>query len=349
VSSYGDVPNLLRPGLRPPPLRVGARLGLVAPAGPISEGDVASGLRPYLAAGFEVTRWRAGFDAEADAEAVAEANAGASRDAGASAYLSGGDAARLGELVQALRDPTIEGVVCARGGYGTQRLLSALWQALSAQPPPLKLVVGFSDITALHSFCYFKLGWATLHGPMPKSWATPAPNDPLTQAQAASWGWLHEALTSPASQRLPCALASAGPHGATARGVLLGGNLTLVDALYRSPWMPHLRGALLLLEDVAEAPYRLDRMLTSLEGRGAAAEVAGVVLGAFTDCGGLSPDVATDGVARLLRGWGVPIYRDLCVGHMHPQRACWLGRMATLDPAHGLTIDLADEGAPDVA
>jgi muramoyltetrapeptide carboxypeptidase len=127
-----------------------------------------------------------------------------------------------------------------------------------------------------------------------------------------------------------------------ARGVLLGGNLTLVDALYRSAWMPTLRGALLLLEDVGEALYRLDRMLTSLEGRGAAQEVEGVVLGSFTDCGGLTQEEAADEVVQMLSGWGVPVYRGLAVGHMHPQRSCWLGRPATLDPARGLIIDEGD-------
>lgn len=311
----------LRPGLRPAPLRAGAQLGLIAPAGPMLMDRLDAGLKPYERAGFRVQRWRSDLGAQPNAPT----------------YLAGDDDARLAELLAAFDDPFTEAIVCARGGYGSQRLLPAMIDhfAQRTTPPRLKPVVGFSDITALHSFCFHALGWATLHSPMVFNFAPLSGAEHWSEAQAQSWRWLLAALTEPGPQRLPCTRAL--PEHCEAlnheplRGVLLGGNLSLVDALYGSPFMPSLRGAILLLEDVGETIYRLDRMLTSLWLRGAANEVAAVVLGTFTDCSGLSTEAATDEVIRLLKPWGVPVWRDLAVGHTHPQRACWLGLDAALD------------------
>ncbi len=314
----------LRPGVRPAPLRAGAQLGLIAPAGPMLMDRLDAGLKPYEGAGFRVRRWRSDLGAQPNAPT----------------YLAGDDGARLTELLAAFDDPFTDAIVCARGGYGSQRLLPALIDhfAKCSTPPLLKPVVGFSDITALHSFCFHALGWATLHAPMVFNFAPLSGADHWSEAQAQSWRWLLAALTEPGPQRLPCVRALPGRHTEPSpepsneplKGVLLGGNLSLVDALYGSPFMPSLRGAILLLEDVGETIYRLDRMLTSLWLRGAANEVAAVVLGTFTDCGGLSPEAATDEVVRLLAPWGVPVWRDLPVGHTHPQHACWLGLGAEL-------------------
>jgi len=124
-----------------------------------------------------------------------------------------------------------------------------------------------------------------------------------------------------------------------ATGPLVGGNLTLVASLYRSPWLPSLRGCLLFVEDVGEAAYRLDRLVTALALRGAAREVAGVVVGGFDKCG-VPSDVAAADVARHFAAWDVPVVRGLDAGHREPNRTLWLGAVHTLDANRGtLSLD----------
>lgn len=184
-------------------------------------------------------------------------------------YLAGDDARRLAELKGAFADPTIRAIFCARGGYGAMRLLPQL----EADPfQNSKPIVGFSDITALHQWqqCH---GLISIHGPV------------LTQL-----GRLNRAT----SERLFSLLESSSPaeplHGratfveGTAEGPLLGGNLSVFTRLLGTPFMPNLDGAVLLLEDVGERPYRLDRMWTHLELAGVFRQVRGIALGSFTHC-----------------------------------------------------------------
>lgn len=307
------------PGCLPPALRPGARVAIVAPAGPMRSSNLEAGLGALREAGLEVV-----------------VPHGLSERCSDDGYLAGGDAVRLGELVAALDDPEVEGIVCVRGGYGAMRLLEGLDAACRQRadmPWRPRRLCGFSDATALHSFWLYRLGWASLHSAMPFNLGANGPESRGAIERSARE--LVQALQAetPAVGLAPApALVTVVPGRAS--GVLVGGNLSLVESLYRSPWLPSLVGCLLLVEDVGEALYRLDRLVTALRLRGAHREVAGVVVADFARCGA-PPDAAAAHVAALFADWGVPVARGLDAGHRHPNRALWLGWPHELDAARG--------------
>lgn len=194
--------------------------------------------------------------------------------------FAGNDENRAASLLSLLRERNIGTIWCARGGYGATRILSRLDKAgapnLLRRDP--KLLVGFSDVTALHLYFYKAAGLPSLHAPMP---ATPS----WQKLPARVDRILQQTLTG----SLPIGRKSHSKDWNTkflgrnrkAEGVILGGNLSLIVNLIGTPWQPDLRGALLFLEDCAEAPYRVDRMLAHLENAGMLKEIRGVLLGDF--------------------------------------------------------------------
>jgi muramoyltetrapeptide carboxypeptidase LdcA involved in peptidoglycan recycling len=244
--------------------------------------------------------------------------------------LAGTDAQRWDALSWALFDPATVAVLATRGGHGATRLLDELAAAVAirrvvrgaarlfgagAQPlfPP-KRIVGFSDFTAILLAAYNLLGWAGIHGPM------------LCCSDAAERTRLIEILT-----RAPAALYPAGNlvqgnlnlvgnrPGPSIRGVMLGGNLSLVDALYGSPFFPSLQDGLLFVEETGEEGRKIDRMIEGLKQRGAAAQARGVVVG---HCASIRPRAAA---TLFQRSWNVPCVYELNAGHGGPNLALWLG------------------------
>lgn len=230
-------------------------------------------------------------------------------------YTAGTLSERTAAVNAAVRDPDAAIVWVARGGYGATRVLEGLDLApLESQP---KWLVGFSDATALHA-AWQRAGWATLHGPVVSNlhrWTEPARN----QLRA----WLAGGRSGRLEGRL---LAGRGP----AEGPLLGGNLSLLTSLVGTPWLPRLEGAIVLLEDLDEAPYRLDRYLTQLRQSGALGGVRGFVLGQWTRCGD-SVDDALETLLERLGDLDVPILGHVAVGH---ERTSWpvpLGARARIE------------------
>ena len=300
------------PALRPLALRPGDTVALVSPAGPTRPERIARGVE--LLAGW-------GLRVEPAANAYARRG-----------YLAGEDALRLADLNGALADPRVRGVICTRGGYGVQRVVDGLdYAAVRADP---KVVVGFSDITALQLGLWRGARLATVHGPG-AAWL----DERTPPASAAS---LRAALMTDAAVVVPAdAGAETGPVRVPGRaeGVLLGGNLSLLTATLGTPDFPDLTGALLLLEEVAEPPYKVDRMLTHLLRAGALERVAGVAVGQFTDCADeWAVDVA-DVIAERLGGLGAPVLGGLPIGHGYGQVTVPVGVPAELDVAAGtLTV-----------
>jgi muramoyltetrapeptide carboxypeptidase len=241
------------------------------------------------------------------------------------AYLAGDDARRAEEWREAVADPEARAIFCARGGYGSMRILPAIDPApLLARP---KLFVGFSDVVAIHS-ALNRAGLVTLHGPVVTQLGR-APEDALAHLEAILSG----RASSPGAWAPPgpgaglVGTATVRPGRAT--GTLLGGTLTILSHLCGTPFAPRLEGAILFLEDVGERPYRLDRDLTHLKLAGALDGVAGVALGQFVDCDegqveGLA--VVREAVAAL----GVPVVEGLPAGHADRNLAFPLGARATL-------------------
>lgn len=205
-------------------------------------------------------------------------------------YLAGDDAHRLAVISELMDNPEVDGLMAVRGGYGCQRLLPRLaerWPRWPAKP-----IFGFSDLTALHLARFQATGIIGFHSPMAVSLGKAETRD---RADAQSQLDLRKALTG--QDRSGHWIFSKRDilRRGSARGPLLGGNLTLVIALASGPWRPDYRGAIVLLEDVDEAPYSLDRLLTILRQSRIWTEAAGLVFGRFTRCG------LTGEVNRLLR------------------------------------------------
>jgi muramoyltetrapeptide carboxypeptidase len=181
---------------------------------------------------------------------------------------------------RALRDPDAKAIFCVRGGYGALRLLPGLDFDAARRHP--KLLVGYSDVTALHLALYSKAGWRGLSGPMVAvEWAEGQASCHDDASEALFWhlarGGTVDDLAGPQDERLEPV------RTGTAEGVLLGGNLTLVARLVGTPYLPDLTGAILFLEEIGEEPYRLDSLFAQLALAGVLERLGGLVLGGFTE------------------------------------------------------------------
>ncbi|MFI6354391.1 LD-carboxypeptidase [Streptomyces sp. NPDC050743] len=297
---------------RPERLAPGDRVAVVAPSGPVPE--------ERLQAGLDVLR---GWDLDpVVAPHVLDRH-------GEFGYLAGRDADRAADLQNAWCDPSVAAVLCARGGYGAQRVIDLLdWDAMRAAGP--KIFVGFSDITVLHEAFATRLGLATLHGPMA------AGVDFIKNARAQEH--LRDTLFAPETVRTIASGGRALVPG-RARGVTLGGCLSLLAAELGTP---HARasaaGGLLCLEDVGEETYRLDRYLTQLLRADWLEGVHGVLLGSWEGC----PDYAEVRplLADRLGALGVPVVEEFGFGHCAGALTIPFGVPAELDADTGtLTLE----------
>jgi muramoyltetrapeptide carboxypeptidase len=253
-----------------------------------------------------------------------------------SGYLAGDDTRRIEEWREAVADPEARAIFCARGGYGAMRILPAVDPAPLLDRP--KLLVGFSDVTALHATLN-RAGLVTVHGPVVTQLGR-APEEALLHLEALVSGQVPRPgpWDAPAPGAGLVGTGTLRPGRAT--GPLLGGNLTLLAHLLGTPFAPRLDGAVLFLEDVGEKPYRIDRDLTQLRLAGALDQLAGVAIGQLSQCdeGGVEAmAVVREAVAAL----GIPAIEGLPAGHEDRNLALPLGARATLvAPGSG------DEGPP---
>ena len=258
-------------------------------------------------------------------------------------YLAGTDQNRAGDVNAMYADDSVRAVLAVRGGWGSARILPHLdFDVIRAHP---KLLVGFSDITALHMAFAARAGFATLHGPTAgSSWsktsfdsfrsiafdgATPTYVNPVAdEDRLVQRKWRTQTITP-----------------GTATGRLLGGNLTVLTSLLGTPYLPDFSGAILFLEEVDEAEYRIDRMLTQLALAGVLGRVAGVVFGQCTNCRGTGPSIGGFTVSELLRQHlgplGVPVYQGALFGHIDDQFTLPVGVRARIDATTG-TLGILD-------
>lgn len=306
-----------RPLIRPRPVPPGATIGIIAPASPSDANSLAAGVARLHAWGYRTL---------VDEQVLQRRG-----------YLSGSDQDRAAAFNRVWANPEVDAVICARGGYGCMRILPEIdWELIRRNP---KFFCGFSDITALHLAIARETGLITFHGPM-----VAAPGD---AEEYNGQGLLRALRSSDPLGPIPWPDDEAAPkpvalRPGTAEGPLVGGNLTLLAAMLGTPWEPDLDGAILLVEDVDEEPYRVDRMLTQLRLAGKLQRVAGILFGDSPSCEpapgreSLSLlEVLTDRLADLQ----VPILYGFPCGHTAYRATLPLGVRARLDASAGsLTI-----------
>ncbi|MEW6491246.1 MAG: LD-carboxypeptidase [Cyanobacteriota bacterium] len=302
----------------PPPLKPGDLLRVITPSGALREFEAfQKGLEIWRSKGYRVelqTNW--------------DAREG---------YLAGKDSERRRQLADAWQDPECRGILCSRGGYGSARILEDwTWQLSEAlkversnlpfgeQPSNPKWLIGFSDITGL-LWSLSQVGISGVHGPV------------LTTL-AAEPEWSLNQLFDCVEGRPLAPLKGIGWGGGVVSGILLPANLTVATHLLGTPVQPPLEGVILALEDVTEAPYRIDRMLTQWRMSGAFKGVRGIALGRFSRC---EPpkDIPSWTVEEVLRDrlldLGIPIVSDLPFGHEGANAALPVGQPVELDADKG--------------
>lgn len=300
---------------KPRRLRPGAVIGIAAPASPFDRESLDRGVEVLHGMGFETV--------------IPE---GLSTAQG---YLAAPDEKRAAVLQRLFEDARVEAVFCARGGYGSLRILPLLdYDRIAAHP---KIFIGFSDVSALLSAITMRCGFAAFHGPVVTTLADSAEST-------------RTALLAAIASDVPLVISS--PSAVTVRpgraaGVVCGGNLTTLCHLLGTPFQPAFRNRILFLEDRGEAAYRIDRMLTQLKLAGCLEGLRGVILGGFADCG---PDREIfDIVQSRLADASVPILGGVPAGHAEPNLTLPLGIPAVLDAdRHWLRFECATEGRESV-
>ena len=307
--------------IKPRRLRAGDTLALVAPASPKNEDEeVRAAIETVESLGFRVKEGEHLYARHG--------------------YLAGTDRQRAADLNAAFGDENVDGIISMCGGYGSPRLLPYLdYDLIRANP---KALLGYSDITALLNGIHQRTGLVTFHGPIASQSFTPYTLNAFQQVlqQGASDILLG---APPPFERQPGAVERQNRLtrlvAGRAQGRLVGGNLSLMAALCGTPYMPALDGKILFLEDVGEATYRLDRMLTQLWLTGSLAGCAGLVFGKFTDCSTSASWAKQLSVEEVLvercQELGIPALRGLMIGHVPDQATLPIGCLAALDVEAG--------------
>lgn len=296
---------------KPFALKPGATLGIIAPASPAYDPrEVETGRKILEELGFRVS---------AAPNALRR-----------NRYLAGTDAERLTDLTRMFLDPSIDGLLCLRGGYGCMRILSQIdYRIIRCNP---KILVGYSDITALQLAIWKRTGLVTFSGPMLVSdFGRAAGEFTLKHFYRALTGHIALGDIPPA----PGAKLEVFRPG-RARGRLLGGNLTLIAATLGTPYEIDTRGAILFLEDVDEQPYRVDRMLQQLRLAGKFKFAAGIVFGEFTGCEANEDENSfslLEVIRDAVKDTGIPCYYGLAAGHGLNKATLPLGVTAEIDAA----------------
>ena len=294
--------------ISPPRLTPGDGIGIVAPAGPVNPSEIQPGIALLESKGYQVFPGSHLYDRLG--------------------YLAGDDQVRLQDLHTMFENDRVKVILCARGGYGTLRLLPEIAFDLIRTHP--KIISGYSDISALLLAVHEKTGLVTFHGPMVKD---------MTQDDSGNLAAFLDLVSG--EERLTLDLSGGRMiRPGQGRGPLLGGNLTVICHLAGTPFMPSLQGALLFIEERGEDLYRIDRLLTQLRVGGLLEGIAGLILGGFDDCGDFTAIERL--VAERCHGLDIPILSGLPVGHGPKNRCLPLGVQAFLDAG---SMSLSMEGS----
>lgn len=315
----GDVVAAPSPGkLLPVPLAKGDWVGLVSPSSALNdEFDLQLAQEVMQALGFKVKT--------------------GAHYAERRGHLAGTDAGRAADINAMFSDPEVKAVIATRGGSGAARLLPLLdYEAIRRNP---KALLGFSDITALHNAIHAQTGLVTFHGPNGAGSWNRFNVDQFERVFFKRELMQYRNVQDAGDELVQRRNRTVTITGGKARGELVGGNLSVLVALAGSPYLPDFAGKILFLEDVSEAPYRIDRMLTTLKLMGVLDRIAGLVFGECTDCdpgdgyGSLTLSQILDDHLKPLK---IPAYRGAMIGHIRQQFIVPVGGMVEMDADAGI-------------
>lgn len=283
--------------IKPTRLRKGDKIAVIAPAGPVTPDEIQPAMDLLVQEGYRVIKAPHLFEKQG--------------------YLAGMDTVRLEDLHSVFNNDGIKAVLCARGGYGTLRFLDKIDYGRIKRNP--KIILGYSDITALLLAVHKMTGLVTFHGPV------------VRDLSGKGEKGLRVFLDIVSSQRRPTFNLSVGTvlREGKARGLLMGGNLSLLSHLIGTPFVPSMKGVILFLEEKGEPLYRIDRMLTHLRLGGVLKELSGVILGDFVGCGDMEDINAL--LMDITAGIDIPVISGLAVGHGHKNMTLPVGLRAELD------------------
>ncbi len=313
--------NNFKHAIRPKALRPGDCVGVVAPSSPVDSDEMVYRSLEWLQ--------RQGFRTKAGPSCFERTG-----------YLAGSDQCRADDINTMFADPDIDGIICLKGGYGTPRIIDMLDYEMIARNP--KVFMGFSDITALLISIYQRGNLVTFHGPMlaylPKQGLDAFSHESMMKAICSSQPV--GALTNPEGVPGVTTLV-----GGSAEGEMVGGNLSLIAAMVGTPYELDTRGKLLILEEVNEEEYRVDRMLTQLRLSGKLEQSAGIILGTWTGChadkGYAGNQTLAEVFNDIVRPVGRPAILDVQVGHCVPKITLPFGVRTKLD-ADGGTLEVLE-------
>jgi muramoyltetrapeptide carboxypeptidase len=303
--------------LKPKALRRGDAIGVVVPAGPVNRKRMDRALERLRSRGFRAKLYVDIYRSQG--------------------YLAGDDKTRAEELMTAFRDPETTAVWCARGGYGVSRILARIDFDLIRRHP--KVLIGFSDITALHVAIHQRTDLVTFHGPNLQD-GFGGENDMSAPNEAALWQAVLAEDQSETVQGYPYDFSKAedfalrAVRGGAARGRIVGGNLSVLAGLMGTPFEIDTAGRILFLEDVGERAYRIDRYLSQLRLAGKLQSAAGVLLGNFSYTDD-EPAESEDAVAALVDDYfgrlDVPVLAGFPAGHAKHNFTLPIGALVEVD------------------
>lgn len=288
----------------PPYLQPGDRIRIVSPAGKVQKDKVLPGIKLLQDEGYDVVVGKHVFDKHFQ--------------------YAGTDLQRTADFQEAINDPDTKAIICARGGYGTVRIIEKI--DFSPLLKNNKWIVGFSDITILHTVLN-KLGLASIHGAMPGFFVE---NKKMTRSFLSLMK-----LISTGKSQFDIKAHELNRNG-SCTGELVGGNLSLIYSLQGTPWQLETRGKILIIEDLTEYFYHLDRMMQNLRLAGQLKDLAGLIVGGFTEMkdndspfGKSAYEIIMDAV----QDYHFPVFFDFPVGHIPKNLALILGSNYHLDVA----------------
>lgn len=296
--------------IRPKALREGDLVGLVAPASPAATEKLAGAIKVLESFGLKVMVGQSCYERKG--------------------YLSGSDELRASDLNTMFANPQIKGIVCLRGGYGTPRILDRLDYDVIRRHA--KVFIGFSDITAVHSAIQNKAGLITFHGPMGALMA-----GDFSDYSRRFWEEMLFGKIVPGQVRNPEGEELIGSQSGIARGLLCGGNLSLLADTMGTPYEIDCKDKILFIEEIDEEPYRVDRMMTQLRLGGKFEDAAGIILGDFADCDAKDPEnsLTLAEVFSEILPKNKPLLQNLRAGHCDPHMTLAFNTMYEMDGRKG--------------